>query len=147
MRNVFRGGPEDGKVYLTSDIFASDELITSIPWEEYDGDRPAEDAVDGELQTRTWIWKDPVAPIIEAGQIIGASVEFSVGPVSQEVFDLMAGEDLNYEAKRKSLKLSRKQFAELSGLTESAIYRIENGKGKPEEYEKYSATLSQVDHG
>lgn len=54
-----------------------------------------------------------------------------------------SGDDIR--ARRDALKLSRKAFAELAGVTPGALWRIEQGRGTPEENDKVTTTLSGLE--
>lgn len=130
MLNYFRGGPIDGTAYETSTLLAP-VSEGSIPITEY---KWTPEVITSEKTGRTarvWLHKsmaDTYVPPAEEPAAPSASGD-AAAPDQPAAPTAEAG-TLDLAEFRKRLKLSRKQVAQMTGLSEAKVARIESGSAR-----------------
>lgn len=161
MRNIFKGGPLDGNVIMTSLLEDGDGFTETLPLEEYDGDNPPELCADG-LYARTWYWTGIGA---EATEPMNTDVSVDDGNESAEVAGegaedepvtetpakpapkVKAGNTLidDLRERREKIRCNRNDVSELAGLSVGVIARIETKGGSEEENRAYLNALEHLE--
>ena len=112
MLNYFRGGPHDGAAYQTSTLLDATQGRVSITEYKWTPEIIVSEKTGS--SARVWLWK----------QLIVEGTDEPVGTTTV-LEDNDTANDLT--ARRNALKLSRGQLAEMTGLTQAKIARIEKG--------------------
>lgn len=134
----FADGPFAGQSFSIEELNADPDLVRSIPWEEHTNEGAAE---EGENEIVTWTWTGsssegtPTVAPIESNKGDEKVAQIDAQPVSSAAgSDLsnLTGED--YANFRKAAGISIARMNELlpNGKS-STTWRIEHGRGKPEE--------------
>lgn len=132
MRNLFHGGPLDRQVILTDALINDHEMVASTPLEEYYADKATIGQEDG-IDVRNWHWRD--------------SAEKTAASLSSETpgdLPVIIDTQSDLLELRKHAKASRQQLADESGLTVSAIARLENKGGGIDEVAAYTEGLERL---
>jgi len=148
--NYFKGGPLDGRAYLTAQLLSRGAM--SLPIIEYSWTPDTVTSQKTGATARVWIHKDSATAEQGAAEAVEETAssqgDADAGETPHHGGNThMSNTGTSLRERRDALKISRPQFAEKLGSTPSKVYRIEtDGKRTTdEERAAYAALLDQLE--
>lgn len=131
MLNVFHGGPNDGESHKTEDLLVDQDQRAAIPWSNYKSDRE----VDVEDGVRHWHWSEYQVPVPAPREAASTTRKPRAAAGSTVPKS-------DFRVRREALGWSRGKMSKESGLTISAVCRLEVGKGSVSEVAQMTEILN-----